>query len=113
MTKKEWISKNVWIWSFLGTALLWIGVSILQKSLSFSYLVSAISTSCFLCLIALGQMIVMTSGDGAIDLSSQYVVSMIPYLMQFFSERYGLLPALVISLTICAFVGLVNGLINI
>lgn len=113
MLKKEWISKNVWIWSFLGTLLLWVGVSILQSQFSLSYLISAASTSCFLCLIALGQMIVMTSGDGAIDLSSQYVVSMIPYLMQFFSAHLGLWGALAVSLAICAFVGLVNGLINI
>ncbi len=113
MIKKEWIGKNVWIWSLLGTFVLWGGVSLLQQQLSFSYLVSNTATSCFLCLMALGQMIVMTSGDGAIDLSSQYVISMVPYLMQYFSERLGLGWAFLISLAICAFVGLLNGVINI
>lgn len=113
MTKKQWISNNIWIWSLLGVVLLWIGVSLLQKQASVSYLVSNICTSCFLCIMALGQMMVMTSGDGAIDLSSQYVLSLVPYIMQFFSEKYGLIPALIISLSICAVIGLVNGMINI
>lgn len=110
---KSWISRNIWIWSVLGIIMLWIGICILQGKLDFSILRTNFALSCFLILMALGQMVIITSGDGAIDLSFVYIVSFAPYMLQLVSDRYGLFVGIIITLLLCAAVGFLNGVINL
>jgi ribose transport system permease protein len=68
----------------------------------------------FIFLLGLGEMLVMTSGEGAIDLSMPYVVTLSAYFaaayMRAGNDR--IIPGILMILVGCAVVGLINALIN-
>jgi ribose transport system permease protein len=112
---KNWIGKNTWACAALGALLLWMLISIIAGSISFKTLLLNATLASFLILLSLGQMIVITSGDGAIDLSLPYVVTLAAFLSSKFMAGGGIniLTGLIVTLVVCSFIGLVNGLINV
>lgn len=71
-----WTARNRWIWSCLGVLLLWAILSALTNHLSFSSLSGVAISSAFLTLVAIGQMAVVTTGGGNIDLSIASVMTL-------------------------------------
>ncbi len=113
LNAKRWISKHIWIWSALGAVLMWILISIVSHSFSLNMLLTNATLASFLVLLSMGQMTVITSGDGAIDLSIQYTVALAAYTASMFMASMGVIPGLVLTLVICTVIGLLNGLINL
>jgi len=114
MKLKNWISNNIWIWSFLGAFILWIMISFMIGRISIPMLIGNITLATFLIIMSLGQMTVLTSGNGAIDLSIQYTIALGAYLSSMFMKDYNIniVLAIVITLIICSFVGILNGIVN-
>lgn len=113
MNAKKWLSKNIWIWSVVGSIILWIVICLMKNKIIFSLLLSNATLASFLILLSLGQMTVLTSGGGAIDLSIQYTIALGAYLSSILMRSIGFVPGLVLTLLTCAFVGILNGSVNL
>lgn len=113
MNIKKKISGSPWVWPLLGILLLWIGISILNGNFEISTLGVNINLSCFLLIMTIGQAVVITTGEGAIDLSLTYVVSFVPYLISGVSLAVGNYAAGVLAgLAACIVIGVANGVVN-
>jgi ribose transport system permease protein len=76
----DWTTRNRWIWSLLGILILWALLSVATSQLSLSSLSGVAISSSFLVLVALGQMAVVTTGGGNIDLSIASVMTLSAYV---------------------------------
>jgi ribose transport system permease protein len=76
----DWMGRNRWIWSLLGVLILWALLSAVTSQLSVSSLSGVAISSSFLALVALGQMLVVTTGGGNIDLSIASVMTLSAYV---------------------------------
>jgi ribose transport system permease protein len=113
MNLRRAVSRNTWIWAVLGSVLLWVVISIMTGRFSLHQISVSATLASFLVLLSLGQMTVITSGNGAIDLSSQYTVALAAYVSSILTSNYGLLVGLMVPLAVCALVGVVIGVINL
>ncbi len=75
-----WTASNRWIWSLLGVLILWALLSAVTSQLSFNSLSGVAISSSFLILVAIGQMAVVTTGGGNIDLSIASVMTLSAYV---------------------------------
>jgi ribose transport system permease protein len=112
MGLRKWLGRNIWIWSIVGAALLMLAIRLVTGRFTFEMLWTNAVLASFLVLLSLGQMTVITSGNGAIDLSIQYTVALAAYLSSTLIGSVGLVPGLLAALAACALVGVVNGVIN-
>jgi len=76
----DWLHRNRWIWSLIGVLILWGLLSAASSQLSLSSLSGVAVSSSFLVLVALGQMAVVTTGGGNIDLSIASVMTLSAYV---------------------------------
>lgn len=109
---KKIIDKNPFIWPLLGTLVLWILIGIISNKFTLNQLLVCAKLATFAIILALGQMTVVTSGDGAIDLSQQYILTLSAYVscsLMNVNVFLGLIAAIGVG-TVC---GLANGLINV
>jgi ribose transport system permease protein len=113
MNLRRAITRNTWVWSVLGSLLLWIVISIMTGRFSIHQISVSATLASFLVLLSLGQMTVITSGNGAIDLSSQYTVALAAYISSMLTADYGLAAGLVVSLAVCVLIGVLIGVINL
>ena len=112
MKAKQWIEKNSFIWPLVGTIILWIMVVSVSGRFSVSQLFSCATLASFSLMLGLGQTIVITSGEGAIDLSGTYVLTLAAYISCTVMNQnifLGILAAVAAG----AVVGFINGVINI
>lgn len=68
-----------WIWAALGVLLLWACLAVLTERVSLHSLSGVATSAAFLTIAALGQMLVVTTGRGNIDLSIPSVVTLAAY----------------------------------
>lgn len=109
---KKFVSKNAFIWPLLGSLILWIAIFAVTGKFTVNQLFSSAKLCSFALLLALGQMIVVTSGEGAIDLSQQYILTLTAYISCDLMQ-YNVLLGLVVAVAVGALCGLLNGVINI
>ena len=76
----EWTAHNRWIWACVGVMMLWAILSVVTSQFSLSSLSGVAISSSFLVLVALGQMIVVTTGGGNIDLSIAGLMTLSAYI---------------------------------
>lgn len=69
-----------WSWGAIGALAMWLLLGIFARNLSYESLVATSTTAAFLCIVAMGQMLVVTTGRGAIDLSIPSVITLSAYL---------------------------------
>jgi len=115
MKIKTWVGQHSWIWSIIVSLFIWILISCISKRIAFDTLLLNATLASFLVLIGFGQMIVITSGDGAIDLSMPYVVTLCGYVSSnlMAGDNFHLLLGIVITLLLSGIIGWINGLIII
>lgn len=75
----DWTQRTRWIWSALAILVLWAALSVVTGRFSLQSLSGILATSSFLAIAALGQMFVVTSGGGNIDLSIGNVLTLSAY----------------------------------
>ncbi|WP_210530362.1 ABC transporter permease [Rubellimicrobium arenae] len=68
--------RHRWIWAALGVVILWTVLSGLTQSISLHALTGVATSAAFLLIAALGQMVVVTTGRGNIDLSIPSVITL-------------------------------------
>ncbi|MRX52075.1 ABC transporter permease [Paracoccus sp. S-4012] len=109
---RDFTAHNRWIWPALGILLLWLALALLTERLSLASLSGVAATAGFLALPALGQMLVITSGGGNIDLSIPGVIALSAYLsVLVLQSGAGSGAALLAILAAGAVVGAVNAVL--
>lgn len=114
MTKLKKVAEQChWIWAVLGAVIMWITVGIISQNLNMGSLIANFTSASFLTIAALGQMIVMTTGRGAIDLSIPNMITLSAFLtMGLIDGNNGrFFPILLLVLVIGCFVGFLNSVL--
>ncbi|MDD3138255.1 MAG: ABC transporter permease [Lachnospiraceae bacterium] len=109
---KKILNKYAFIWPIVGSLLLWVLIGVVSGKFNISQLTSCSKLATFALVLGLAQMIVVTSGDGAIDLSQVYILTLAAYIscnLMNINIVVGLIAA-VLAGAICGFM---NGCINV
>ncbi|HEY9214413.1 MAG TPA: ABC transporter permease [Ancylobacter sp.] len=110
MSLTEWLERNRWVWSFLGVLVLWAILSIATSRFSLHSLSGVAASASFLVIVALGQMLVVTTGRGNIDLSIASVLTLSAYASIVVTQ--GLDARLPFAIGAVVLIGLVTGAVN-
>lgn len=99
-----------WIWAAVGTFVMWVVLGLFARNLNLESLVATSTNASFLAIVALGQMLVITTGGGAIDLSIPSVITLSAFLSAGIASGSDLkaLYAVPVVLVTGGFIGLVN-----
>ncbi|TIP33041.1 MAG: ABC transporter permease, partial [Mesorhizobium sp.] len=71
-----WAQRNRWIWAAIGVLILWLVLSVVTNRFSLSSLSGVMLSASFLTVVGIGQMFVVTTGRGNIDLSVASVITL-------------------------------------
>ncbi|MDD3172496.1 MAG: ABC transporter permease [Herbinix sp.] len=112
---RKYCKENIWIWAALGAFLLWLAMGIVSARLNVSSILANAFTASFLALMAFGQMLVVTSGRGAIDLSIPGVLTFSAFVSMSIinGENKNVFLAIVVVLAIGILVGFLNSVLVI
>ncbi len=107
---QDYAQVNGWIWAALGVVILWVVLSAVSGRWSLSSLSGIVLSASFLTVVALGQMLVVTTGRGNIDLSVGAVLTASAFLgLVVIKGEDGLIwLGLAVAVAFGAGVGLVN-----
>jgi len=106
----EWLERNRWVWAMLGVVILWVILSFVTNRFSLHSLSGVAVSASFLVLVALGQMLVVTTGRGNIDLSIASVLTLSAYASIVVTQ--GMDSQLPLALAAVVLIGLVTGAVN-
>jgi len=105
-----WAQSRRWIWSVIGIGALWITLSLVTSRLSLESLSGVAVSAAFLVLPALGQMFVVSTGRGNIDLSIPSVITLSAFVaMNLIGGSNAMLP---VGLAAILGLGLLVGAVN-
>lgn len=112
---KKYIRENTWVWAALGAFLLWLMMGISSGILSAESFLANAFTASFLAFLSYGQMLVVTSGRGAIDLSIPGVLTLMAFItMKIINGENANVPlALIVMLASCVLIGFLNSVMVI
>jgi ribose transport system permease protein len=101
-----------WIWAAIGAFVMWLALGLFAHNLNLESLIAPSTNASFLAIVALGQMLVITTGRGAIDLSIPSVITLSAFLSAGIASGSNLrtLYAMPVVLVTGGFIGLVNAL---
>lgn len=107
----NFIRHSSWVWPALGALLLWFIMGMYSGRLNLESLITNAYTASFLAIVALGQMLVVATGRGAIDLSIPGVITLAAYVSMSVvgGNDIMLLPGLGLLIAMGAFIGFLNG----
>ncbi|MER9234777.1 ABC transporter permease [Mesorhizobium sp. M0622] len=103
-----WAQRNRWIWSAIGVLLLWLVLSAVTNRFSLFSLSGILLSASFLTVAGIGQMFVVTTGRGNIDLSVASVITLSAFVAlltikgQDANLAIGVLVAIVLGLAVGA-----------
>src|SRR6187401_734874 len=105
-----WMRNNRWSFAAIGVSALWVLLSVITSHFNLNSLSGVATSASFLVIVAIGQMFVVASGSGNIDLSIPSVMTVSAFVTMILSQgtNFGLLLALPAVLAI----GLVTGAVN-
>lgn len=108
-----WSQANRWIWSGLAVLILWLVLSVVTSRFSVASLSGILLSASFLAIVGLGQMFVVTTGRGNIDLSIPSLVTLSAYLalLTVRGEDANLVVGIPVAILLGIAVGVVNGAI--
>ncbi len=109
---KTFTQKNACIWPIVGCVVLFIMITAVTGKMNLSVISSCAKLCVFALLLGLGQMIVVTSGDGAIDLSQKYILTLTAYVSCTVMEK-NILLGLAAAIATGAFCGLISSCVNV
>ena len=110
MNTLAWMRNNRWSFSVLGVLALWTLLSVMTSHFNLNSLSGVASSASFLMIVAIGQMFVVASGSGNIDLSIPGVITLSAYVTLILSQ--GTNAGLVLALPAVLAIGLATGSIN-
>jgi ribose transport system permease protein len=102
-------TEQKWMWSYIGVIILYVIISIVSAN-SLQTLAASISFASFFILVGIGQMLVITTGPGNIDLSIPYTIALAGSVaMKLMNEVNGnILLGILAGLAVGALVGAFN-----
>ena len=105
------LRKHSFIWPLAGCILLYLLIALISGRFNLNILFSSMRLCTFALLLGLGQMLVVTSGDGAIDLSQQYILTLTAFVSCALMNQ-NLVLGLIAAIVVGGLCGLLNGIIN-
>lgn len=75
-----WAQKNSWVWSAVAVVLVWLILSVTTSRFSLASLSGIVLSASFLTVVGIGQMLVIATGRGNIDLSIPSVLTLNAYV---------------------------------
>lgn len=109
---KKITEKNACIWPIVGCLVLFIMITAVTGNFNLSVISSGAKLCVFALLLGLGQMIVVTSGDGAIDLSQKYILTLTAYVSCTVMVN-NILLGLIAAIVAGALCGLISSCVNV
>lgn len=109
---KSFINKHSFVWPVMGSLVLWLLIAAVSGRFGVGVLLSSAKLATFTILLGLAQMLVVTSGDGAIDLSQIYILTLCAYVSSNLMKG-NLFLGLLVAIIVGALCGLLNGCINV
>lgn len=105
-------NKYPWIWAVIGSIALWVLLGVVSEKMNFESLVANAFSASFLAIAALGQMMVITTGRGAIDLSIPGNITLAAFLNIIIINGNDamVVPGVLIILAIGGLIGLLNSM---
>ena len=79
-TPAAWVAAHPWVWSFGAAVVAWVAISVIAGQGLLGTLSGTLGLVPFLVLTGVGQLIVITLGNGHIDLSLPNVVTLAAYV---------------------------------
>lgn len=112
---KKYIKENNWVWAAVGAFLLWFVMGISSGRLNLESFLSNAYTAAFLAILAFGQMLVVTSGRGAIDLSIPGVLTLMAFVSMSIinGENKNVPLAILVIVVLGAVIGFLNSVMVI
>jgi ribose transport system permease protein len=113
MSVLAWMRANRWSFAVLGVLALWALLSVITSHFNLNSLSGVAASASFLAIVAIGQMFVVASGSGNIDLSIPSVITVSAFVTMILSQGtdHGLLLALPAVLAIGLITGAANALL--
>lgn len=108
----EFLRKHPAVWPILGCLVFYVLIGGVTGSFSPTVLFTGARLATFALLLGLAQMLVVTSGDGAIDLSQIYILTLCAFASTTLMDANPVL-GFVLAVLIGGVCGLINGLINV
>ncbi len=109
---RRWIEAHPWLWSFLGAAVVWAAtVASVEGRGAEATLATALGFATFYVIVGLGQMLVIATGPGNIDLSIPSVMMLAGYLSM--GAMHAQNEGLALGIAIALGVGLAAGAANV
>lgn len=107
---KSILQNNNWIWALLGAVLLWLFMGIFSGRLNLQSFLTNAYVASFLAILTFGQMLVVTSGRGAIDLSIPGVLTLMAFVSMGIinGKNSMILPALLVCTALAVVIGVFN-----
>lgn len=99
-------------WPVLGCIVLYILICIVSGNISMRVLISGMKLCVFAMLLGIAQMLVVTSGNGAIDISQKYILTLTAYISCAIM-RENIVLGLVAAIAVGMLCGLLNASINV
>lgn len=107
---RQFTKAQTWIWAVIGSIVLWAALGVVSGRPNVESLMANAYTAAFLGICAFGQMLVITSGRGAIDLSVPGVLTLAAYIsMGTIAGQNGNIP---LALLLVVLVGVAVGMCN-
>ncbi len=105
-----WMRERSWSFAAFGVAILWLLLSIITNHFDFNSLSGVATSASFLVIVAIGQMFVVASGGGNIDLSIPSVMTVSAFVTMILSG--GTNSGLVFALPAVLAIGVATGAVN-
>lgn len=105
-----WMRSNRWSFAALGVSALWVLLSIITSHFNLNSLSGVATSASFLVIVAIGQMFVVASGSGNIDLSIPSVMTVSAFVTLILSQGTNL--GLLLALPAVLAIGLATGAAN-
>lgn len=116
LNMKAFVTRNgIWLFAAAGCIVLWIIMGLFGNGISFKSLVDNAYTASFLAIAGLAQMLVVTTGRGAIDMSIPGMITLGAYLSMGIcnGDNSMILPALLTVVAVGMIVGFLNSVLVI
>ncbi len=110
--KRTSIFSSPVLWPLLGSVILYVMICFLSGGVNVRVITSGLKLCVFAMLLGMAQMIVVTSGNGAIDISQKYILTLTAYVsceLMRYSIPLGLAGAVIVGM-LC---GLINASVNV
>lgn len=109
---KSYVQKHSFFWPVLGSLVIWGMIGVVSGKFGMEALFSSAKLATFALLLGLAQMLVVTSGDGAIDLSQIYILTLSAYVSTDLMKNNAVW-GLIVAVLVGALCGLVNGSLSV